>query len=379
MARIIIVGGWDEIIQEANKFFDNIILFQNNDSITEYQIKNVSELYLFDYTNLEKSLKLATLIHQKKALDGSISLTEFGLRTSGLINSSLGIKGSKLEPIDITQQKHKLREILIKNNIDKTKFKVCENFEEAKDFFKSLKSKVILKPIDSGGSIGVSSANSEESLKEAWEWSYSQSTGKIIIEEFIEGEEYSIETISSRGKHKVLGITKKLTTGEPNFVEVGHKFPFELPKKIQNKVEEKVFSLLNIIEYKDGPAHTEVKINNNDVFFIESQTRVGGDRIWELIQLSTGINLLKLSLKNILEPLNLSKLDVLKSKYSIINFYFDDKTLEKDLNNDTYTDYIHRHYIYKNQDEKISSLARKGYIIYTAESQEIAKYIFERN
>ena len=45
---------------------------------------------------------------------------------------------------------------------------------------------------------------------------------QAIVEEYIEGEEYSIEGISFKGKHKFLAITKKFTTGAPNFIETGH-------------------------------------------------------------------------------------------------------------------------------------------------------------
>lgn len=365
MTRLLIIGGWDEVVNESLKLFSEVIIFQNHHSITEFQIDNTYQSFIFDYTNEQKALNLAIKLHKEQKIRGVISLTEFGLRTASLIKTELGIAGTPIQAVENTLNKNKLREVLTKHSLDKTRFCLCGTLEEAKIFYKELNKKVILKPVKGGGSIGVASADTEKSLYKAWEWSFSQSDGKVIVEEFIEGKEYSVETISSRSRHKLLGITEKVTTEDPHFVEIGHKVPCQLTKLVKLEIEKKIVGLLNLIGNEDGPAHTEIKITEtNEIFIIESQTRVGGDRIWELLQLATGINQIQLTLQNLLMPLEISQIKPDFNKFFAINYFFDERELLDFAARMKHLGILYRYHKNKQTSEgKISSLTRKGYVI----------------
>jgi biotin carboxylase len=108
----------------------------------------------------------------------------------------------------------------------------------------------------------------------------------------VEGREFSVETITRDGSHQVLGITEKLTTGPPGFVELGHQFPARLPTAIAQRIDEAVVALLDLVEHRWGPAHTEVRVTPAvEVVIIESQTRFGGDQIWKMVEVVTGVPL----------------------------------------------------------------------------------------
>jgi biotin carboxylase len=113
--------------------------------------------------------------------------------------------------------------------------------------------------------------------------------GDCIIEEFIEGEEFSCESISYKGKHKILAITKKFTTGSPYYVEIGHIQPANVP--IQT-IQDVVFRGLDAIGLENGASHTEFKITlDNRIVIIEIGARMAGDYIGShLVQYTTGID-----------------------------------------------------------------------------------------
>ena len=111
-----------------------------------------------------------------------------------------------------------------------------------------------------------------------------------IVEEYLEGEEYSYETISYHGKHTTLAVTKKYTTGSPHFIETGHVEPSGLSEDMLKKIEPVMFRALDALKVTDGASHGEFKITpEGKIRIIEIGSRMGGDCIGsDLVYLSTG-------------------------------------------------------------------------------------------
>ena len=88
----------------------------------------------------------------------------------------------------------------------------------------------ISKPTDNSGSRGVMLIHNEKELRDAVAYSSENGrSGGVIIEEFLQGNEVSVEVMVLNGKPTVLNVTDKLTTGAPHFVEMGHSQPSRLP------------------------------------------------------------------------------------------------------------------------------------------------------
>lgn len=150
---------------------------------------------------------------------------------------------------------------------------------------------VIVKPTDRSGSRAITRVESIDGLAEAIENAVGQSfEGRAIVEEYIAGREYSVETISFGGRHVCLAITKKYTTGEPNYIEVGHLEPAPLTDTVAAGVQSLVFAGLDALGIRFGAAHSEVRIDSSGkARIIEIGSRMGGDCIGsDLVPLSTG-------------------------------------------------------------------------------------------
>lgn len=155
---------------------------------------------------------------------------------------------------------------------------------------------VIIKPTDSSCSNGVSKVVSEEGLQAAIDRAASASrNGEILIEECIEGEEISVESISFGGKHHILTVTDKETTGAPYFVETAHHQPSSKPSHILKELQEYVIRIHDALGIDNGASHAEFKITEDGkIYFIEIGARGGGDFIsYELVRLSTGYDYVK--------------------------------------------------------------------------------------
>lgn len=152
---------------------------------------------------------------------------------------------------------------------------------------------IIVKPRDNSGSRGVKLCRSQEELQgclnEAFEVSKLDS---VLVEEVIEGQEYSIESLHYEGKTEVLQFTEKKTTEFPYNVELGHRQPANLTDGQKQAIREIIGKIAACMKFENCPSHTELKINNRGIFVIETSPRLGGDYITStLVPLSTGINM----------------------------------------------------------------------------------------
>ncbi|WP_295089402.1 ATP-grasp domain-containing protein [Ruminococcus sp.] len=156
---------------------------------------------------------------------------------------------------------------------------------------------IIVKPTDRSGSRGIYKLYNSNGLKEAVSKAIDESfEKKALIEEFAEGQEYSVEFISYKGIHHFLQLTHKYTTGEPHFIETGHLEPAPVEADTVERVKQIVSHALDTLEIKNGASHSELKIDSNgNIKLIEIGGRMGGDCIGsDLVRYSTGYDFVRM-------------------------------------------------------------------------------------
>lgn len=157
---------------------------------------------------------------------------------------------------------------------------------------------IIVKPTDRSGSRGIYKLTSFEGLEEAVRSSVEASFEKqAIVEEYIDGNEYSFEAVSQNGVHHFLTITKKFTTGSPHFIETGHLEPSDLDTETIENAKKLVFQALDALHITTGASHAEFKVlpGTKEIRLIEIGARMGGDCIGsDLVQLTTGMDFVRM-------------------------------------------------------------------------------------
>ncbi len=156
---------------------------------------------------------------------------------------------------------------------------------------------VIVKPTDRWSSKGITRVDRAEDLKNAVSVAVNESfNNKAIIEEYMEGTEYSAECIVYRGDAKVLAFTKKTTTGNPHYIETGHEQPSDIPKDKQKEIIEIVKRALKALDITNGAAHAEFRVlADGNIGFMEIGARMGGDCIGtDLTPISTGMDFVRM-------------------------------------------------------------------------------------
>ncbi len=185
--------------------------------------------------------------------------------------------------------KYQMKQRFIEGDVPCAKGRLIHTADEAKDLYFP----VICKPRDNSGSRGVKLCRTldelQECIDEALQYSHLDT---VLVEEFIEGQEYSIESLHYDGKAEVIQFTEKQTTEFPYNVELGHKQPANLTAEQKNAIREIVCKIGVSLKFDNCPSHTELKINERGIFVIETSPRLGGDYITStLVPLSTGINM----------------------------------------------------------------------------------------
>lgn len=216
--------------------------------------------------------------------------SELAMHPMNFLLRKMGIPCNSLETETIATNKYLMRCAMRDGGVDGPRFTLVEEgFDRSclKDFDYPL----IIKPVDLSSSRGVMKINSEAELDEAIEYAMGWSkTKQCILEEFIEGPEYSGESIAYAGNYKLLVVTEKSTTGAPHFVETGHKQPANLSPEMLKKVEQTLYKAFASMGIQYGAIHPEFRITKDGrICFMEIGARMGGDCIGsDLVPISSG-------------------------------------------------------------------------------------------
>jgi biotin carboxylase len=300
---LLVIGSREHTLKKLEELkIDYLLIQSESDSIKEYLDEKT--VFVSDYNNIAEIIRIAEQLHQLHRFTAVVSFTEFGLYPAALIAEQLNINGNSVFPVENTRDKLKMRLLLEKHRFAPIMYQNCTTVEEVTAFYKKINTPFILKPINGAGSQGVYYIDSPEQISNAWEWSTQQGAQELIAEEYLPGKEYSVESLSIDGHHQIVAITEKYTSGFPHFIELGHHSPALLNPAMQDKIEQEILRFLDIIEQQHGPAHTEIKVYRNQIKIVESQTRMGGDQIWELTELTTGVDVIS---ETIIHLLGLNK------------------------------------------------------------------------
>ena len=194
-----------------------------------------------------------------------------------------------VETAEWSTDKYQMKQRFMEGGVPCARGRLISKVEDAEDLYYPL----IVKPRDNSGSRGVKLCRTKEelaaSMAEALEYSKLDS---VLVEEFIEGPEYSIEGLHYDGDSEVIQFTEKKTTEFPYNVELGHKQPANLTDAQKDEIRDLISKIAQCMHFENCPSHTELKINERGIFVIETSPRLGGDYITStLVPLSTGINM----------------------------------------------------------------------------------------
>ena len=232
--------------------------------------------------------------------DGIMTLaTDMPMRGVSKASDKLHLHSISYQTAVKATDKYDMIKAFKEHNVPSPWFFAVDTLEELRSHENDVTFPCIIKPTDNAGSHGVAKVHNFQELLDNYEYAHQCSRhGKVIVEEYLDGPEVSVEVMVVDGRVNILQITDKITTEAPHFVELGHTQPSQLPLATQDAIREVTIAACNAIGIDKGPAHVEMKVTQRGPVMIELGARMGGDNITtHLVPLSTGIDMVGSTIK----------------------------------------------------------------------------------
>lgn len=285
-------------IEKAREMGLDVVVVDMNPNAIGFEVPGIKK-------EIISTIDVPAIIEAAKRhqIDGIMTLaTDMPMRSVAAVAEQMGLVGIDKDTALKATNKAEMRKALQKAGVPIPKFFVVSNEEEYKEAVKNFDVPFIVKPADSSGSRGIFEVidiTNMELVKKAYKYCkpYSK-VGDVVVEEYMNGPEVSVETLTINGACHVIQITDKLTTGAPHYVEMGHSQPTKHSDEIALSIAEIAKAANKAIGIKNGPSHTEIIITSQGPKIVELGARLGGDNITtHLVPLSTGINMVEACIK----------------------------------------------------------------------------------
>ena len=256
-------------------------------------LKRADVARVANITDFDACLAIAREVHA----DGVIQIcTEVSIPVIGRLNAAMGWAGLRPEVAANATNKHLMRRAFEQGGAPSPRSFGVATREEALAATEALEGPCIFKPARSSGSRGVTkldAGDDEAVIVRAFDHALGFSADRgVVVEEFVDGPEFSVEILTWDGEPRVLAVTDKVTTGAPNFVETGHSQPSALTSSERAAVVAAAVAGVKALGIDWSAAHAEIKLGAHGPRIMEIGARLGGDFITtELVPRSTGIDM----------------------------------------------------------------------------------------
>ncbi|WP_331726310.1 ATP-grasp domain-containing protein [Streptomyces sp. NBC_00470] len=233
----------------------------------------------------------------RQHIGGIVTYDEFQLLTTAKIAEHLALLANSPAAVRACRDKATSRERLAAADVPSADFTWVESLQEAVRAADRMGFPVVLKPSSSAGSMGVTRADSVRDLARAWDVAidgaahqgFEGHSGGVLVEEYLDGPEISVETLTDQGITTPIAVTRKSLGYAPYFLETGHTVTGADP--LLPAVAPTAAAALRALGITHGISHVEMRLTPSGPRIIEVNARLGGDRIGQLVHHATGIDL----------------------------------------------------------------------------------------
>lgn len=269
----------------------------------DYLPYNIAHKYSDEYCNVSIVDQEATLkIAQEKGINGITSFAcDPGVMTAAYVAEKMGLPSvGSYEAVSILQNKGRFREYLKEHNFNVPAAKSYNNVDEAlKDALGGaiFRWPVIVKPVDSAGSKGVSRVDKLKDLRSAISYALAFSrSNEFIIEDFIQQKGFSSDTdsFSVDGELKFVSFnTQRFDAKAENpYTPAAYSWPSSMTDAHQKELASELQRLINLLGLKTSIYNIETREGlDGRAYIMECSPRGGGNRLAECLEYATGVKL----------------------------------------------------------------------------------------
>lgn len=294
--RLMLLGGLRyllPVIEEAHKMGIYVIT-------ADYLPGNIAHKYSDEYCNVSIIDKEAVLkVAQELKIDGILShAVDPGVVTAAYVAEKMGLPFQcSYEAACILQDKSKFRQFLRDNGFNCPNAKGYTNAEDALQDVDYFNWPVIVKPVDSAGSKGVSRVDNPKNLHEAIAYALSEShNGHFIIEDFLEKQGFSVgsESFVVDGKLLYNGFYDQYfdKNAVNPYTPSAEVWPSVMEQKFQDEIKLELQRLFTLLGITTGLFNVECRAcTDGKVYLMEVSPRAGGNRLAEMLNYAADVNI----------------------------------------------------------------------------------------
>ncbi len=304
--HLLMIGGWTAPIARALDVGFDVSYFGPCDSNRSFDVRILDKCKHIREVKINQTgvcLSLAKQLHQASTINAVASFTELGMETAAIISDALNVRGLDLWAVSATRYKDWMRKVLAEYPDLALPWRRLASKHDLQEFYEQSGPAIIIKPVSGAASVGVKQIKSKTELDAFCSEVEDDALNTYLAEQLVDSDDlYSVESLTIEGVHTLLALSVSKMTGYPYTIQNHTVVPaYGVDIALREKIAGVVKRFLSAIHLKNGVAHTEVKLSTDgQPLIIESQTRVGGDRIWRMVELTTDVKQIDLALKNLI-------------------------------------------------------------------------------
>ena len=265
----------------------------------DYLPDNVAHKVSDEFANFSTTDKEGILsFARQRGIDGIVTFTDSGVVSTAYVQHHLGLpKIGPLKSVEILQDKARFRQFLTDHGFNVPKAKGYQHYEDAAQDINHFRWPVIVKPVDSAGSKGVTRIDSPDMLQTAFSHALQFSISKhVIIEEFIEKSGCSSDSdcFSIDGKLVIATFSSQrfdIAADNP-YTPSGYSWPSTFTKQQEAELTSEIQRLLTLLDMRTTVYNVETRIGiDGKPYIMEVSPRGGGNRLSEMVRFMTGADM----------------------------------------------------------------------------------------
>lgn len=249
--------------------------------------------------DFEGSVRVARAQNKLTPIHGVLTVGTDASMTVAAVANALGLPGIKFEDAEAATNKIKMRMRFKEHGVPSPKFLPVWSLADVKKACKILDFPVVIKPSDNMGARGVMRIDNLNQISEGFHFAKEASpSGEIIVEEYMEGHELSIDAIIFNDEINITGVADRIIEYPPYFVETGHTMPTSMPEETVKEACEIMKHGIHALGISIGAAKGDIKITSSGIMIGELAARLsGGFMSAYTYPLSSGVDLMRAAIE----------------------------------------------------------------------------------
>ncbi|MGW1194484.1 ATP-grasp domain-containing protein [Streptomyces sp. NPDC002536] len=256
------------------------------DFITDYEVA--------DPVNQQALFAAGRALSRRHSLAGVMTWTEWYLVPVARLARDLGLPTNAPEVMQGCRNKATARSLFARHGVPSAASLRVRTAAEAARAAERIGYPVVLKPAAHAASVGVIRVDTPSDLAEAYAFAANAAgqgveSRHILVEEYLDGPEVSVECVTHQGRTTAVAVTRKTVGMEPYFEELAHTV--DAADSLLATVTPAAAAAIAALGIRDGVSHVEMRLVDGRPRLIEVNARIAGDLIGHLVHLATGVDL----------------------------------------------------------------------------------------